>query len=179
MERREAIGVRRHEKDTRRMPVAGVGLYRLTRYTIKTVKVSGYGSFGGLIRSGKWQIAPVRSCRNACTVTSRWNCCRRGVDSILRWRRDSASTNSHLAVNYLAVHGSSLAFQKKVARCRLAPEPKKTARESEDANCRDMMNRITSRRLRMADVAYGSEATRNVRSHSPQIAIRDGNGVGV
>ena len=126
MERREAIGVRRHEKDTRRMPVASVGLYRLTRYTIKTVKVSGYGSFGRLIRSGKWQIAPVRSCRNACTVTSRWNCCQRGVDSILRWRRDSASTNSHLAVNYLAVHGISLAFQKKkVARCRLAPEPKK------------------------------------------------------
>lgn len=56
MERREAIGVRRHEKDTRRMPVASVGLYRLTRYTIKTVKVSGYGSFGRLIRSGKLHL---------------------------------------------------------------------------------------------------------------------------
>ncbi len=47
--------------------------------------------------------------------------------------------------------------KKKLLAAGLRRNQKKTARESEDTNFRDMMNRITSRRLRMADVAYGSE----------------------
>lgn len=47
--------------------------------------------------------------------------------------------------------------EKKLLAAGLRRNQKKTARESEDADFRDMMNRITSRRLRMADVAYGSE----------------------